>query len=388
MKKLLSFLLAMCLMLSTSITVFASESKTDTVQNQINGAAQYITKNVDSYGVANSVEYCELIESTADVSKYEDGFIQDVKNNLEENNGKLMVDVFDYSTYTSTKQEALYAYAGVILALLYLGEDPADFNGVNLMEQFVSMDTSVAESQVYYYSAIIKTASLCFEYDEDQSFINSIIDTYIAEYYTMGKGVNYYGYSCDNTANFIIALANYGYDYEEYLIDAVNVLNTYKVDDGFCHNPEFGTTANCDSTALALSAYCSACLYIDDITTEDLDELYTKLCAFESDETGVFNYEGEKNIFATKDALIALTAYYPFTFFYSYDETEETTTKSNNTSDKSEKSVSTTANAGKINKENNGKKSPATGANTGIIAISSAIAGAGIVIFAIKKKKV
>ena len=62
-------------------------------------------------------------------------------------------------------------------------------------------------------------------------------------------------------------------------------------------------SANADSTAMALMAYSA----LDD--QEKADKAYDLLCKFESKTTGVFTYDGEENLLATKDALTALGYY-------------------------------------------------------------------------------
>ncbi|MDE6470732.1 MAG: hypothetical protein K2L19_06895, partial [Eubacterium sp.] len=127
MKKILSVLLAMCVMLMTSITAFAAQTpSTDKVQKQIEGAVAYLTADAGSYGVDQALDFSFLADSGADVSKFADGFIADVKANLDANNGRIV----------AAYGESLATYGSVITALIALGADTTDFYGYNIEESF------------------------------------------------------------------------------------------------------------------------------------------------------------------------------------------------------------------------------------------------------------
>jgi LPXTG-motif cell wall-anchored protein len=173
--------------------------------------------------------------------------------------------------------------------------------------------------------------------------------------------------------------------------DAFNVLESYKVDGGYVYDTAYGTDPNADSTALALMAYCSVFFDVDDddydAYVEKVNGIYDDLCAFEGSTTGVFQYYGEDNAYATSDALKGLEEYYLIAFIQDFDfdldpddEEELTTTPTTKNETTTKKSETTT-------KKNTSKTSPQTGASTGAIALSVALAGAGLTLFALKKKE-
>lgn len=134
MKKVLSVFIAVCVMLMTSVTAFAAEAPTlEKVEEQINGAVKYLTDGVASYGVDDALDFYIISENMEDIDKYADGFLNDVKANLDANGGKIV----------SSYGENLATYGAVISILIDLGEDPADFNGYNIETAFLAMDPTV-----------------------------------------------------------------------------------------------------------------------------------------------------------------------------------------------------------------------------------------------------
>lgn len=385
MKKVLSVFIAVCVMLMTSVTTFAAEAPTlEKVEEQINGAVKYLTDSVASYGVDDALDFYIISENMEDIDKYADGFLNDVKANLDANGGKIV----------SSYGENLATYGAVISILIDLGEDPADFNGYNIETAFLAMDPTVEPASPSYYRAIVQGAFYC-EADESIEFIEKVCDTYVEKYYTMGQGVDYYGYSCDNTAYFIETLS-FAYlvsdKYDSVLEDAIQVLDTYKVDGGYCFNPQYGTQPNANSTALALMAHSA---YISE-DMEDLDEyfdlvngIYADLCTFEGSGAGIFTYDDQDSKSATHDALMALSYYYIDVLmqqdFEDEDPTEEDTTaaEENNKTTTTTASAETTATA----KTNTSKKSPSTGSETMAVSASIALLSAAGV-FAVLKRKV
>lgn len=372
-------------MLMTSVTAFAAEAPTlEKVEEQINGAVKYLTDGVASYGVDDALDFYIISENMEDIDKYADGFLNDVKANLDANGGKIV----------SSYGENLATYGAVISILIDLGEDPADFNGYNIETAFLAMDPTVEPASPSYYRAIVQGAFYC-EADESIEFIEKVCDTYVEKYYTMGQGVDYYGYSCDNTAYFIETLS-FAYlvsdKYDSVLEDAIQVLDTYKVDGGYCFNPQYGTQPNANSTALALMAHSA---YISE-DMEDLDEyfdlvngIYADLCTFEGSGAGIFTYDDQDSKSATHDALMALSYYYIDVLiqqdFEDEDPTEEDTTaaEENNETTTTTASAETTATA----KTNTSKKSPSTGSETMAVSASIALLSAAGV-FAVLKRKV
>lgn len=367
MKKFASFLISLCLMLSLCTTAFAADKTA--VKAQMEGAVAFITDGTEKYGVDDAYNYYTLVKSGVDLSKYNDAFIDDVKNNLKQNGGKIV----------TSYGESLAGYGSVIMILELLGEDITDFYGYDIIDAFSQLDPETAQSNPYFYRTIIPASAYC-----DEQFSKAVCDTFIKDNYTMGKGMASYGsFGCDNTAFFINALAPFAPDYKEYIKDAFTVLETYKVDGGYVYDPIYGTQANPDSTALALMAYASVSDYVNDSDYDSylalLSDIYDELCTFESNEQGVFisQYTQEKDYFATNDALIGLEEYYPL---LTEKQTDETTTQPttaqperNNTPD----TESTQANTA--------KKSPQTG--TAASAFSAALAFAVSALIVKKRSK-
>lgn len=295
MKKILSFTLALCMMITSLFTgmfAMADTAKPTTAQikEKITGAANYLVTNDSSYTVSNAVDFLTLLKSGKDMSNYKDAFVQSVKDNLDANGAKLAL---------TSESPALYG--AVILDLKALGYDPASFEGYNLVSSFSQVDLENNSDNPYYYRVTLEAAKAV---NMSGDFIKKVCAGFISDYYVMGSGLNYYGYSCDNTAMFVVTMAPYYTDYKVYVDDALKLLETYKTTGGYFSNTEYGPDANADSTALALAAYSA----MGDVNTAE--QIYTQLCAFESGQTGVFTYDGETaSAYATKDALFGLETF-------------------------------------------------------------------------------
>ncbi|MGN0536054.1 MAG: hypothetical protein ACI4IR_08660 [Eubacterium sp.] len=373
MKKTLSFFLALCLVLSMSFTAFASEkTKSERIEEQIEGAVAYITDGVTAYTVDDAINYYTLVSSGVDMSQFNDGFIDSVKANLDANSGKII----------GAYGENLATYGAVILTLFYLDLDPEDFEGYNIVSAFAAMDPTDTSVNPYYYRVIIPAAYL---FVEDESFYKAICDTYVNTCYTMDQGMAMGGYyCCDNTAYFIASMSIVADEYYHYISDAFNVLERYHTDGGYFCDPAYGTEPNCDSTALALMAYgCAPILDEDDLEAyfAKANSVYEELCAFESDTPGVFisSYTGAPDPYATKEALMALNEYYFVALAEELfneddlDDDDETTTVIEETTDDT-------------SKNDTSKKSPATGFGaTGTAIALSACGALAITLFGKKK---
>lgn len=298
MKKLLSVLLALCLVLTLTVSAFASEIPTsDSILKELNSTAVYVNNGISAYNVDGALSYYYLLSSDK-AADFFDGFLQDVKNNLKENGGKIV----------SSYGENMTTYAAVIAVLDKFGEDVTNVDGVNLVELMKNTPAS-SITIPYHYDVVIPTAAkFC-----DEDFTKGICDEFIEKKYTMGSGMDYYGFACDNTAMFISAVAGSGIaDYADVLKDAVNVLNTYKVEGGYCYNPEYGTEANADSVGLALRALSAYAVYsgIENADTAALADVYNELLTFKGATEGSYTYAGAESAYAASDALKGLSAYY------------------------------------------------------------------------------
>ena len=292
MKRSLSILLALVIAITSlgaGTAVFAKESKTDLynyVEAEKKGAAAFLLDGVDSFDVNSAVEYLAYLKSGYDMSAYNNAFLASVKSNLETNNGKLQTPA------VAGYKSEIGIYGAVIQILEILGKDAANFEGYNIVSAFESLDINDSYHP-YYYRVAIEAAN--------EEYAKQICDKYIANFYVLGSGLNYWGFSCDNTAHFLTAISKYKSSYSNYVEDAKAVIKSYtKANGAFC-DVQWAPDVNADSTALAMMAFAS----IGDVNTA-FNYFKNLVVGFESSKTGVFLYDGTENKLATKDALLSL----------------------------------------------------------------------------------
>lgn len=308
MKKIISVTMALCIVISSLFTgMFAmaetTKPTTEAVKAQINGAAEYVTNGVTSYTVDNAADFLTVINSGKDVSAYKDGFVASVKANLDENHAKLLASHTEYDDSRNpiiTKVESPATYGAVVLALDALGYDAEAFDGYNIVYSFSQVDLKDNKDNPYYYRVTLEGAEKA-KLGED--FTKQVCDSLVTNYYTKGSGMDWYGFSCDNTCHFVIAMAPYYNDYKDVVDDALAVIETYKTDSGYFSDTEYLKDANANSTALALAAYSAMG------NIEKAEAVYADLCKYESENAGIFTYDGEENPYATKDALFGLETF-------------------------------------------------------------------------------
>ena len=252
---------------------------------QLSGGADFLLKSVDSLTISKAADFLAYLNGGANVDKYKADYVASVKSMLDSNNGKLV------STINGEVKSDLALYGAVIPALEKLGYDAKNFEGYNLVSAFESTDTD-SISNPYYYRVAIEAAS--------SDFAHKLIDKFIADDYTIGSGMNFWGYSCDNTAMFLTSIAKYADDYSTYVDDAKQILKTYTTDTGAFYSYQYNDV-NANSTALCAMAY--AALGDNDTAFS----YYKNLVEGFEDTTGVFTYYGERNDSATKQSYLALT---------------------------------------------------------------------------------
>ena len=252
---------------------------------QLSGGADFLLKSVDSLTIAKAADFLAYLNGGANVDKYKADYVASVKSMLDSNNGKLV------STINGEVKSDLALYGAVIPALEKLGYDAKSFEGYDLVSAFESTDTD-SISNPYYYRVAIEAAS--------SDFAHKLIDKFIADDYTIGSGMNFWGYSCDNTAMFLTSIAKYADDYSTYVDDAKQILKTYTKDTGAFYSYQYNDV-NANSTALCAMAY--AALGDNDTAFS----YYKNLVEGFEDTTGVFTYNGERNDSATKQSYLALT---------------------------------------------------------------------------------
>lgn len=297
MKKLLSVLLSAVMIFSAVIpvTAFAEVSKATTaesvavqssVNSDIKGAIKYL--NIEQT-VANSYNVHTLAKAGGDVSRY----IAALDENLKANNGKIMAS---QSTEQPASEDLVY-YAVAIDTLTYRGEDVTNYKGYNIQQAFEELaEKNMNVSSPYFYRGIIEA---CVNIKNDtlgKAFADAMLKGY-----TMGKGYEYFGYSCDNTCMLIASIAPYKDSYMSYIDDALKLVEGYKKEKGYCFDEKY-TDANADSTAYAIMAYGAVGDY------DAAYGAYKLLTAnFESKTNdGVFLNNAVEDKYATMDVLRAL----------------------------------------------------------------------------------
>jgi LPXTG-motif cell wall-anchored protein len=343
MKKVLAMLLAAMLVISTSITAFGADF--EDVMNRIETATKYAYGNVDSFDVSSSKDFNIYVKSFEDSEKYEKAYKASVKAALDE------------GTLTSGN------LALAVENLAIIGEDVENFEGYNLLKLFTSTDVSAYADNKYYYTYAINAASLLGEDD----YAKKLCDQFVT-YYTMGTGTDFwggYGTSADDLAMFIIGVGEYAQDYQDYIDDALKLLETYYTSEGY---DNYG--ANADSTALALAAYS----VLED--KEKADEVYQLLEKFYDETTG--GYKGAYDSYYSTASAVYGLEYYLYLSDFNFDIEEDTT--------EAETTTSATKNEESTTKKNTSKTSPNTG-STSLLATGSAIALAGALILVAKRRK-
>lgn len=290
MKKLISVTVAICIAITslfTGIYAMADNKVTSAdVKEKIEQAAAYVTSDeTTSYTLSNARNFVTIIDSGADVSKYKDAFVASVKENLDANKAVL-------SNYGSASPAL---YGATFKAFDALNVDKTSFNGYNLVSSFEAIDVSLTSDNVYTYGYAINAAKAL----GNEALALTLCDKLVSNY-TMGSGLNNWGFSCDNNGFFVLQLAPYYNEYKEYIDDALSLIANYKKENGYYSDEQYVPDANADSTAAALAAYSA----VGDM--DKAKEAYDFLCAFESKDT-----PGEyTNSFGSYDALIGFENYY------------------------------------------------------------------------------
>lgn len=311
MKKTLAVVLSLVLVLSVCfVPAFADEKSVsykdlyDEVVKKVDGARDYVFNEKSSFAADEASNFLLYIMANGDVSpEMADAFANSFNKALAEG--------------TIDDASKMAAAIGV-LTVLDKCDDPAAYKAndttYNLYE--LAQNCSVHASSPYLYDDIFYANSI--KDDEGyKAFCKTCLDEILGDY-TKGQGFNYWGYSCDNTAHFVdvvIDAVTYDVvdieDVQDVLDDALNLLDTYKMDGGYkyadtAYDGTPITAPNADSTAAALMAFSQ----IGDL--EKANEAYEMLKNFEvKDKNGEFGYMDNEdvNLYATKDALTALVEY-------------------------------------------------------------------------------
>lgn len=271
-------------------TIEVENALFDYLEEQLDAEADYLYTKSEGYTIGDSIELVNLLYSERDTDIDLTNYASSVKEILDANDGKLI------STFT--EKEDLALYGSVITVLTELGYNTENFYGYNLDAAFNNADIAEARPHQYHYEYAIREAS--------PARAKAIIDDMIANYYTLGKGYDNWGYSCDNTCHFLTAISAYAADYPEYVSDAKALIKTYIKDTGAYSDDMWVTEPNANSTALCVAAFAS----VGDL--ENAYNCYRLLVEnYESANTGIFTLAGVENNYATKDAFYSLS-YFAF----------------------------------------------------------------------------
>ena len=254
------------------------------VEDEIRGAAEFVLSSEPAMDVTNAVDYLTYLKSGYNISEYNEGFTKSVKDNLDENGGKLKINGY----------ENIAAYGAVIQILDFLGYNTKNFEGYNLVSAFESIETNSIPPAFnpYLFRVAIDAAS--------EEYAKALCDKLIEDHYVDGKGLYHGAFACDNNAMFITMISRFKDDpyYANYIKDAKTLIEECTTDKGAFFSKEY-TDVNADSTAYAMMAFASIG------ETETAFKYYKMLVAGFEGKTGVFA-SAFSELYATKNALLGL----------------------------------------------------------------------------------
>ena len=295
MKKIFSSLLIGILTLSLSFTSVsaANENKLSKELDQESIAlADSLLTSGTTFTINDSVSFLKFLNSGKDMSSYKEDYLQSLNSCLVDNKGKVII-------YGS---ENIGGYGAVISVLKFYGIDPTNYvvgeNHYNLMNRLENLDLTNDSTNPYYYRYAVDVAS--------ENYAKKIIDELVITKYTMGSGFDYWGYSCDNTAEFLVAIHKYASSYSTYVDDAENLMKTYETEDGSFYCADYGTDPNGNSTAKSLMAYA----IVGDV--DNAYDTYQKLVKNFKLTTAQYKYlmtDTTENSYVNNDVLQSITIY-------------------------------------------------------------------------------
>lgn len=293
MKKVVSGLLAcsLAVMMSfSSLSIVQAKQQTheeflQEVETKLKNAGEYVYgKRI--FDIGSSADFLNYIRTGSKIDEQlKNDYLNDLKKHLDTNQGKIV------SPYSNSEND-LGLYGAVILVLQELGINPENFEGYNIVNAFENIDFSLASASPYYYRLAIEAAN--------PEYKLKITDQFIEKYYTLGKGMDYFEYSCDNTSMFLTSIATAKDSYAQYVDDAKSLILTYEKENGLAYQTVYA--ASSDSTAYGMMAFASI---------GDVDQAYhyysLLINNFESDNSGIFvNSSGLPNNTSTANAAISL----------------------------------------------------------------------------------
>jgi hypothetical protein len=315
MKKTLSLVLALIMLMTSALAGITASADTalpkkETVQKKVLATADALVPADYKFTINDASDLWLLISAGKDMSAYKTAFVKSVVETLESGNGKIATEKTDWAqdeggnwVPTTTVVESPVAYAAVMLVLDAYDIDITDVSGTNLKTAFSKVAIAGNTDSPNVYGTTLAAAE---KFKLGDAFITSILNELVNNYYVMGSGLNFYGFSSDNLAYFVKTVYPYKDKYQKQYDNAVSMLENCKVKGGYYSTADYGdTAANADSTGLMLAAYSTIG------NREKAAEIYKELLGFEVKD-GQFGYESNKeyNAYATKDALTGLIAFY------------------------------------------------------------------------------
>lgn len=288
MKKLLSVLLSITMLFSVVVPFSALANTNDDIHADMASEVQFcglskldVSASVDAYTAARAGK---LDEKT---------YLASLDKSLSENKGKVMIT--DY--YTQVSKEDVTVYAAIVNILYLLNYNPTNYKGYDLVKAFKNVSDKTV-SNPYYYRVIVEAC----ENTNNKAYAKTFINEFIKNYYTLGQGMNYWGFSCDNTAVFLTAIAPYKADYSKYVTDATKVIESYATNGGYGYSKEY-PDLSADSTAVTMMAYAA----IGDSKKAEALRSFIMNNYESKTNNGVMVCWGAENAYTTKEVLLALT---------------------------------------------------------------------------------
>lgn len=290
---------------TTPAAVIATEEKQDVlvdVEAKLKASADYLMGNLKNtiFSEEYAISYTDYQDAMFAMKA---GAVD--KEVIDKLNAVLKDELKTYDNTFLNPYESVgvksFALAVAVLYLEEIGENPADYQGKNLLDELKNSVLTEEEMNPYVYPYISAVKDIMD--DEVEAKIQDDVLSYYVDNET-GTGIDYWGVSADNNGQVLTALTNW-YETNEAVkekVDAALAWNATQKD-------ETGAiiswgSANASSTAMALRGAAQFG------KMEDAKSYYEALEQFGStNNAGAYTYMGEDSIFSSRDVLIGLLAY-------------------------------------------------------------------------------
>ena len=287
MKKFVSIISIVLVLVLTATNSFAAGNKTQQVQEKTEQLRNYLygdyyTAPEDKFGLENSYDFLLYLLADGGFMRFKESYINALREAIEGG-----------QTITAD------TYALAFRCLEKMGEKPEKFELsdktiISLKEKMEQAGTELNSPYNAFY-----VLSLSTDKEYSAAILNSLKSSY-----TPGKGMDYWGYWIDNTINFAAIFKKYAPEEKTLINDAFDIIEHSKTDGGYI-SLEGETEPNSNSTASALFLYSV-------INERSLaDETYELLKEFYNSDDGGYAYtkSEESNFLASRDVLKAFIYY-------------------------------------------------------------------------------